>query len=395
MRSLFVAALLAAAPAAAQLPQPPQPADYTDNSNWLCLPGRPDPCAADISYSSVAPSGKVTVATPPPPPSLPIDCFYIYPTVSTDQGGNSDLIAEDAENNVAKAQLAPFRPVCNTFAPIYRQVTLKALADLLAGKESQADYLLAYRDVMAAWYNYMNTKNAGRGVVLIGHSQGARMLKTLIQNEIEGSNMAPKIVAAYLAGHNVLVPAGKLVGGDFQSTPLCQTNNQTGCVVAWTSFRDTAPPPADSRFGRSTTAGQQVACTNPASLAGGWAPLTPLLPTSSAIVPANAVPQPAWVKGTTITTPFVTAPGLLSGQCLNDGTASYLAIRTNPNPSPKDKRVDAIGGDITVAGKIDPRWGLHLLDISAVQGNMIELIAAQSQGWLAAQQAQAGQQPGQ
>jgi hypothetical protein len=388
VRKALVAALLAAAPAAAQLPQPPQPADYTDDSNWLCLPGRPDACGNDISYSSVAATGKVTVATPPPPPSLPIDCFYVYPTVSTDQGGNSDLIAENAENNVAEAQLAPFRPVCNTFAPLYRQVTLKALADALSGKENPGDYILAYRDVMAAWYNYMNTKNAGRGVVLIGHSQGARMLKTLIQNEIEGSNMAPKIVAAYLAGHNVMVPAGKTVGGDFQSTPLCQSASQTGCLLAWTSFRDTAPPPADSRFGRSNTAGQQVACTNPANLAGGWAPLTPLLPTSAAIVPTNAVPQPGWVKDTTITTPFVTAPGLLSGQCLVDGTASYFAIRTNPNPSLKDKRVDAIGGDIIVNGKIDPRWGLHLIDINVVQGNMIELIAAQSQAWLKAQQAQ-------
>ena len=234
---------------------------------------------------------------------------------------------------------------------MYRQVTLKALADAMAGKENPGDRILAYRDVMAAWYNYMNTKNAGRGVVLIGHSQGAGVLKTLIQNEIEGSNMAPKIVAAYLAGTNVMVPAGKAVGGDFQSTPLCTSASQTGCVVSWVSFRDTAPPPADSRFGLAKTPGQQVACTNPASLAGGWAPLTPLLPVASAIVPANAVPQPAWVPGTTITTPFVTTPGLLSGQCLYDGNASYLAIRTNPNPSPKDKRVDAIGGDIKVNGR--------------------------------------------
>jgi len=231
----------------------------------------------------------------------------------------------------------------------------------------------------------MNTKNGGRGVVLIGHSQGASVLKTLIQNEIEGSNMAPKIVAAYLAGTNVLVPAGKTVGGDFQSTPLCTSVGQTGCVVTWVSFRDTAPPPADSRFGLSKTPGQQVACTNPASLTGGWAPLTPLIPTATAIGPSYAVPQPALVPGTTITTPFVTAPGMLSGQCLYDGNASYLAIRTNPNPSPKDKRVNAIGGDTMLNGKIAQNWGLHIIDINVVQGNMIELIIAQSSAWLKAQ----------
>jgi hypothetical protein len=51
------------------MPEPPQPADYSLDNNWLCLPGRPDPCGGDISYTSIAASGKVTVNTPPPPPA--------------------------------------------------------------------------------------------------------------------------------------------------------------------------------------------------------------------------------------------------------------------------------------------------------------------------------------
>ena len=44
---------------------------------------------------------------------------------------------------------------------------------------------LAYRDVAAAWRNYLATKNKGRPFVLIGHSQGSLMLQLLIAREIE------------------------------------------------------------------------------------------------------------------------------------------------------------------------------------------------------------------
>ena len=42
------------------------------------------------------------------------------------------------------------------------------------------------RDVEAAWDDYLARDNKGRGVVLIGHSQGSGILKQLIAREIEG-----------------------------------------------------------------------------------------------------------------------------------------------------------------------------------------------------------------
>ena len=45
--------------------------------------------------------------------------------------------------------------------------------------------MLAYRDVLAAWRNYLATSNQGRPFVLIGHSQGSLMLQMLIAREIE------------------------------------------------------------------------------------------------------------------------------------------------------------------------------------------------------------------
>ncbi|MBC7504328.1 MAG: DUF3089 domain-containing protein, partial [Sandarakinorhabdus sp.] len=310
----------------------------------------------------------------------PIDCFYVYPTVSTDQSGNSDLSIDAAETNVAKVQFAPFRTICRTYAPMYRQVTLKALRDVLTGKASSADRVMAYKDVVAAWDDYLARDNKGRGVILIGHSQGSGLAKALLHNEIEGKPVARQLIAAYIPGNNVLVPAGKDVGGDLASTPLCRGARQTGCVVAWVSFRDGKVPPADSRFGRSSTPGLDVACVNPAALGGGRAPLTALLPAGAAIVD-NSSAQAAWAKGVTVTTPFVALPGLLSGECQAVDGAHVLAIRTDADAN--DPRTDSIGGDVVAGGAIIEGWGLHLIDVNAVLGDLVALGHHQGQAWLA------------
>ena len=203
-----------------------------------------------------------------------------------------------------------------------------------------------------------------------------------MQNAIEGKPDAKRIIAAYIPGNNVLVPAGKDVGGDFKSTPLCRSVAQTGCALAWVTFRDAAAPPADSRFGRASAPGMTVACTNPAALGGGRKPLTALLPTASAIVD-NASAQPAWATGVTVSTPFVALPGLLTGECVNVDGANVLAVRTKAGPA--DPRTDKIGIDVVFAGQVVPSWGLHLIDVNVVLGDLVTLAAAQGEAWRAAQ----------
>src|SRR6185503_17262585 len=99
---------------------------------------------------------------------------------------------------------------------------------------------------------------------LIGHSQGSLMLNLLIANQIESKPAAARMKLAMLAGFNVLVPQGKLVGGTFKATPLCSRPGQTGCVIAWTSFRENNVPPAGAIFGYADKPGMTIACVNPA-----------------------------------------------------------------------------------------------------------------------------------
>jgi hypothetical protein len=369
LTSLLLATAASAQPAAA-------PADYNQQQNWLCRPGRDDFCATNLDATVIAPNGKTRIERFKPAQSPSVDCFYVYPTVSTDPGANSDLVAGEDERRVVASQFARFGSVCRTFAPLYRQVTLTALRAAMTGKPMEADRGLGYRDVLAAFRHYVQNDNGGRPFVLIGHSQGSRVLQELVQSEIDGKPLQGRMLSAMLIGFNLEVPAGRDVGGAFKSVPLCRSAQQTGCAVSYVSFRQDVPPPEKSRFGRSDDPAKQIACTNPAALAGGeTVPLDAYLGTEGAGFSAAA--PPPWIRGgAKIETPFVKVPGLLSGRCVANRSGSYLEVTVNVDPA--DPRTDAIVGDVVAGGAVLKDWGLHLIDVSIAQGNLIDLVRSQA-----------------
>ena len=109
-----------------------QPNDYSKPETWLCRPDSKDSCAVDLSTTIVAPSGKFKKESFKAARNAPIDCFYVYPTVSLDQTGNSDMTAGPEEHGVILQQFARFSSVCRVYAPLYRQVTLTALRSIIA-----------------------------------------------------------------------------------------------------------------------------------------------------------------------------------------------------------------------------------------------------------------------
>jgi hypothetical protein len=187
------------------------------------------------------------------------------------------------------------------------------------------------------------------------------------------------MLSAMLAGTNVLVAKGKELGGDFKSTPLCRKSDQTGCVLAWVTFRESAVPPINARFGRTDIPDREVACTNPAKLSGGIAPLQAVLPRES--VGADMAVSPiSWTSDQKlITTGHVSVPGLYSGQCVSANGANYLAVRLSLG-LPNGRVLDP-GGDLKFGPMIAKDWGLHLLDINIVQQDMVDLIGIQLSAW--------------
>jgi hypothetical protein len=113
-----LAGLSLAEVAAAQAPASPAKNDYSQAASWLCRPGRQDACAVDLSSTVIAADGRFTREPWRADPKAPIDCFYVYPTVSTDKAINSDMTADPAELNVVASQFARFASRCRPYAPL-------------------------------------------------------------------------------------------------------------------------------------------------------------------------------------------------------------------------------------------------------------------------------------
>lgn len=257
-----------------------------------------------------------------------------------------------------------------------------ALRAFLTGNTTTVDRILPYNDILDAWNYYLKHDNQGRGVVLIGHSQGAMVLTQLIKNEIDGKPIQQRIISAMLLGTSLPVPRDKDVGGAFQHLPLCRAAKQTGCVITYASFRADSGPPENTRFGKVAGENMVAGCTNPAALAGGSGELHAYLGTQGSGVTSVEVVQRSWVTPEkTIDTPFVSVPGLLTAECVSNEKGSYLAVTVHGDPS--DPRTDQITGDVVRNGQVLRDWGLHLIDVSLAMGNLVEIVRQESQAYRA------------
>jgi DUF3089 family protein len=370
-------------PQAAAETAPAKPNDYGDSKSWLCRPGRKgDACDIDETTTVVAADGKLTKETWAADPNASIDCFYVYPTISTDTNPNSDMNPDPAELNVIKQQFARFAAKCRVYAPMYRQVTLAGLRRMLApGATVTLDRGVQYDDVKDAWNYYLNNDNQGRGVALVAHSQGSFILNRLIREEIDGKPIQARLVSAILLGTTIAVPKGKDVGGAFQHVPLCHSASQTGCVITYASFRSTVPPPANTLFGKVPESDMVAACTNPAALGGGSGELHAYLDRTGRTITSTPQLKPWVTPDQPIDTPWVSVPGLLTAKCATNENATYLEITINGHPS--DPRVSDITGDIGAGGNVAANWGLHLIDVNLAMGNLLDIVGQQAKAYTA------------
>jgi hypothetical protein len=325
-------------------------ADVPHWNVWLCRPGlKVNYCNTDLSTTVFWPDGtnstiKINDA------KTPIDCFYVYPTVSLERRGNADLKIQTEEKATAIAQAARFSQVCRVFAPVYRQMTIYG----------GGDHELAYQDVLAAWRDYLAHWNNGRGVVLIGHSQGAGMLEQLIQEQYV--SMRKLLVSALLLGGDVSVGGNERYAG----VPACRSLSQTGCIVAYSSWNRT--PPSDAGEQGVAKPGQHVLCVNPVAPAGGSGPVTPIFPwfLPEGILPGLLKPQPS--------NTWVALPQLYTARCVRAGTRSWLLIT----------RIQHAGDPRPSAQPItSPSMGLHAADVNIALGALITLVRSETAAYLA------------
>lgn len=344
---------------------------------WLCHPSIPagrNPCLTSLRTSVEGPDGRIRQFTPKRPDRPGVDCFYVYPTVSGQTTTFADLSIDPAVRGVAIQQAARFSPFCRVFAPVYRQRTISGL---LAGTGSESGWDEAYAGVRDAFQRYLNNSNRGRGIVLIGHSQGTRHLSELAATTFDvRPSLRRKLVSALLIGGNFNVETGRTKGGTLDNIPTCSSPLQPGCVVAYSGYL--AAPPVNGLFGRVTGAlspggdisNLSVACVNPADLDGSAGRLTTLYNTArldsvyGALLPSFEKPSAPWVS----------YPDIYQASCRSEGDFTWLQV---------DDVSEGGDGRFRIQEPLGRTWGTHLTEVNDAAGNLVKIVARQAKTWLA------------
>ncbi len=331
-------------------------------NHWLCLPGAADDwCSVAMTTDVFHANGTANTVGFSVASNPKIDCFYVYPTVSEEMRGNATLTVEPAERQTAIDQAARYSHDCRVYAPLYRQVTAYGNGNPYHGK-----YAYEWDDVFAAWKDYMAHYNDGRGIYLIGHSEGAFLLEELISKEFDGKPLQKQLVGAILLGGNVTVKNGSTVGGDFEHVPICTRAAEAGCVTAYSSWGHTPPPAA--MFQSVHSPNDHVVCVNPA--APGSSKAVPVDTVFAGINPQGIAP---WLSRY-VDYQWVEFPDLYRAQCVQQGHRAWLLVTRIVHPGDKRPEVQQVLG---------VNWGFHAADMNLPLGDLVSLVRSQEQAWLA------------
>jgi hypothetical protein len=234
----------------------PSGADYSQASMWIARP--------DIAGNPALWTPQGFAATRAPQVSV----FFVHPTSFLERSGwNAPVTDPESQRRAAlfvRSQASAFNGVGAIWAPKYRQATFGAF--LTTGADARRALDFAYRDVLAAYEEFLRQAPAGRPILLAAHSQGSLHLMRLLQERIRGAPEAERIVAVYLIGWPVSVTA------DLPALPLppCESPAQAHCLISWQSFSEPADPSQvtdvyDAGIGPGgvARAGSAMLCTNP------------------------------------------------------------------------------------------------------------------------------------
>ena len=231
--------------------------------------------------------------------------FFVPPTSFLKAGGTAwNATLDDATTNsrartFLRGLASPFNRADEIWAPKYRQAAAGAF--LTDKPEAQQAIDAAYEDVAQAFDYFLESVDEDKPLVLAGHSQGAIHVLRLLMDRAEAAGMEGRIVAVYAIGWPISIEH------DLPALPLpaCASAQQTGCIIAYSSFSDDGDAEFIKRRYEATPGfdGQPrgngpILCVNPLTgSTGGEAPasanlgtLKPSADLSSGELIAGAVP---------------------------------------------------------------------------------------------------------
>lgn len=320
---------------------------YADDSAWACKPGAANnPCLEDLDATEVLPDGTTKPAPEPAPTTHAIDCLYFYPTVSRDGPQESrDFSNSSSIIGVTTSQAGRFSRVCNLYVPFYRLVGV-----------SNGDIDLAYADVVEAFKHYIANLSEGRDFVLMGHSQGSNHGLRLLKEEIDDEpGLRARMVSAVMLGFPVQLPQGQAMGGSFKNIPICQAEEQRGCLINFMSYSAESPPAS----GGNASFGSIDVCTNPAALGGG-----------EALFQGTYFPAAGSPVASSVSTKWVLYRDFFRGECKrSSGGTAYMEISRAQQSG--DQRTFGMLTEISGIG-------LHVMDFVFSQGDLVDLVGKQA-----------------
>jgi len=194
--------------------------------------------------------------------------FFIHPTSYIDRAHWNapldDQRADEYARVFLKGQASAFNEVGEVWAPRYRQATFGAF--LTSQKDAEQALDFAYRDVLAAFDEFLKEVGPDRPIILAGHSQGALHLERILRERVARKPLAKRIVAAYVVGW----PISKTADLPALGLPECAAASQSGCILSWQAYAEPADPSqvleifdATTGFDGQPRKDSAMVCTNP------------------------------------------------------------------------------------------------------------------------------------
>lgn len=281
--------------------QPLEANAYEDSALWYARPGIGKTDPARWQPPSASRGGAALV--PPAKASRPFAVFFVHPTSFVSRnawnaplGKGGDPEAERIARIYLRGMASAFSPATEIWAPRYRQATMGAF--LTAAPEGKKAIDAAYADVREAFRYFVSSVDPDTPIVLAGHSQGALHLKRLLAEEVKGTPLAARLVAAYVVGW----PVSTLHDLPVMGLPACAASDQTACVLSWSSFAEPADPAlvldayaATPALDGKAPGHDPMLCSNP--LTGGIGGSAPASANLGTLVPEGTLEKGQLVPG--------------------------------------------------------------------------------------------------
>ena len=201
--------------------------DYSKESSWASLPFKKD--EADL-----IPAGVVGVDQL----NSKVDVFFVHPTGYlkghhwTDPLEKESATKENTKWMMAN-QASAFNGCCSIYAPYYRQASIYSYYD--SDQLREEIHAFVYQDVKKAFEYFIKNYSNGRPFIIASHSQGTHHSIRLLAEEIDGTNLYPRMIGAYMIGGEI----SKTWMNKMNDIYICDGPTELGCLVHWDTMNVT------------------------------------------------------------------------------------------------------------------------------------------------------------